>query len=302
MGERIAHSGAKTATVEGIELVYDTFGDREASPLLLIMGLGAQMIAWEESFCRMLAERGFYVIRFDNRDVGLSTKLDRAGLPNMAALLQGEAVAVPYRLDDMVADAVGLLDELGIERAHVMGASMGGMIAQIMAIHHPERVRTLICLGTSSQDPALPEPEPEPEAMQMLVTPPPSDREGYLAQAVHHSRLLNGNLPFDEAHARERAEAAWERGLHPPGTARQLAAILSSEWHEALSDLTVPTLVIHGEADPLLPLLHGVDIAEKVPGAELIVLDDAGHTFPPALWPPIVEAVAAHANAAPAQS
>lgn len=290
----IPHSAAQTATVGAIKLVYDTFGDSEAPPLLLIMGLGAQMIAWEEPFCRALAERGFYVIRFDNRDVGLSTKLDEAGVPNVVALFQGEEVEVPYHLDAMAADAVGLLDALGIDSAYVLGTSMGGMIAQIMAIDYPERVRTLTCLGSSSQAPDL--PEPEPEAMQLLLAPPPADREASLDQAVRSQRVLNGNMPFDEAQVRARAEAAWERGIHPLGTVRQLAAILTSEWHEDLDALSIPTLVIHGEADPLLPLPHGVDIAERVPEATLLVLEDAGHVFPPALWPPVVDAVARHAG------
>ena len=294
MSAQIGNGELKTATVGKIELVYDTFGDPAAPPLLLIMGLGGQMIAWEEPFCEALAERGFYVIRFDNRDVGLSSKLDEAGLPDVFALLQGEQVEVPYGLEDMAADVVGLLDALGFDSAHVMGASMGGMIAQMVTIHYPERVRSLICLGSSSQDPAL--PDPEPAAMQMLVAPPPLDFEAHLEQAVRHGRLLNGTLPFDVERARGQAVAAWERGIHPAGTTRQLAAVLSSEWHRALRQISAPTLVIHGEADPLFPLAHGVDIAEKVPGATLLVLDDAGHIFPPQLWEPIVDAVARHAS------
>ena len=295
MTEQIPQSEAKTAKAGEVELVYDTFGDPEAPPLLLIMGLGAQMITWDEPLCAAFARRGFYVIRFDNRDVGLSTKFDEAGMPNVLALFQGEQVDVPYNLEALAADTAGLLDALGIDSAHVMGASMGGMIAQLLAIHYPERVRTLTCLGSSSQAPDL--PPPGPEAMQLLLAPPPTGRESAVEQGVRTTRLLNGNLPFDETRAREQAGAAWDRGIHPAGTARQMAAILSSSWHRQLPEVTVPTLVIHGEADPLLPLPHGVNIAEKVPGASLLVIDDAGHVFPPATWPTIVDAVAEHALA-----
>ncbi|MHA2432885.1 MAG: alpha/beta fold hydrolase, partial [Candidatus Thorarchaeota archaeon] len=249
----IPYSKEATAKVGDIEIVYDTFGDPSSPPLLLIMGLGSQMILWDDAFCKQLASQGYWVIRFDNRDVGLSTKLDDAGLPDIFALMRGETVEVPYKLSDMASDAVGLLDALNIETAHVVGASMGGMIAQSMAIRYPERIRTLTSIMSSTGDPNL--PPPEPEVASILVSTPPSDRAEYIDYSVQTWRLLHGpKFPLDEEYVRERSGRMYDRNYYPFGTGRQLAAILASgSRKDALKKLKTPTLVIHGDEDPLVP-------------------------------------------------
>ncbi len=300
MTRSIPYSDPKKVKVNSIEIVYDTFGEPSAPPMLLIMGLGAQMIAWDEDFCKELAARDYWVIRFDNRDVGLSTKLDEAGTPNTLALLQalvqGEPIQAPYTLRDMAEDSAGLLEALEIESAHVAGVSMGGMIAQEIAIHHPKRVRTLTSIMSSTGDPEL--PPPKPEALSVLVTPPPTDREGYLEHSIQIWRTLSGpGFPVDEDYIAERAEQSFSRGISVAGTARQLAAILSSgSRKEALQSVTVPTLVIHGDADPLVPVEGGIDTANSIPGANLLIIEGMGHDLPPALAPQVIEAIVQHAK------
>jgi len=263
------------------------------------MGLGEQMIAWDEDFCTRLATRGYWVIRFDNRDVGLSTRLDETGVPDILALMQaqarGEAIEAPYTLRDMADDAVGLLDALAVESAHVVGISMGGMIAQEMAIHHPKRIRTLTSIMSSTGNPEL--PPPKPEALPVLVTPFPTDREGYLAYSIEMWRVLSGpRFPVDEDCIRERAGRFFDRGLSLAGTARQLAAILASgSRKEALQSVTVTTLVIHGNADPLVPVECGIDTAHSIPGAELLVIEGMGHDLPLAVAPRVIESIVRHA-------
>ncbi len=299
MTRSIPHSDPARVQANGIEIIYDAFGNPKAPPLLLISGLSAQMIGWEEEFCTQLADRGYWLIRFDNRDVGLSTKLDGAGVPNplaiMQAVAQGKAVPAPYTLRDMADDAVGLLDALGIESAHVAGASMGGMIAQTMAIHHPNRVRTMTSIMSTTGDPNL--PPAEPEAAKVLVTPAPTDREAYLEHSIQVWQILNGPVyPLDEDRARQRAGRAFDRGLNPAGVARQLAAVWASgSRKEALQAVTTPTLVIHGDADPLVPLEGGIDTANAIPGAELVVIEGMGHGLPPEIWPQVIDAIARHA-------
>ena len=299
MSHQVPHSDPGKVIVNGIGIVYDTFGGSSASPMLLVAGLGMQMIGWEEEFCSQLAARGYWVIRFDNRDVGLSTRLDEAGVPDvqavMQAAVQGKAVEVPYSLRDMAKDAVDLLGALGIESAHVVGASMGGMIVQEMAIHYPDHIRTLTSIMSSTGNPEL--PPPRPEAMSLLLTPPPTDRAGYVESEVKAGRVLSGSEAlFDESRARKQAGRAFERGLSPAGTARQLAAILASgSRKEALKSLTVPALVIHGDADPLVPVEGGIDTADAIPGAELLIIEGMGHDLPPAIWPQVIEAIARHA-------
>jgi len=285
----------------GIEIVYDTFGDSDAPPLLLIMGIGCQMIDWPDEFCAQLAARGYWVIRFDNRDVGLSTKLDEAGAPNIAALMEalerGEAVQVPYSVRDMADDAIGLLDALGIESAHVVGLSMGGTIAQAMAIHYPERVSTLTSIMSSTGDPEL--PPPTEEALAVLFESAPTDRAEYIEYRIRHRRILSGpEYPIDETRAREHAGQRFDRSLTPPaGFARQLAAILASgSRREALESITASTLVIHGNADSLVPVECGIDTANSVSGAELLIIEGMGHDWRPlALWPQVMEAIVQHA-------
>ncbi|KQW36126.1 alpha/beta fold hydrolase [Rhizobacter sp. Root404] len=291
-------SAARSIRANGIDLTFDTFGDRAHPPVLLIMGLGVQMIGWDDAFCAELAGRGRWVVRFDNRDVGLSTKFNEAGVPDIGQLLHaallGQPVTVPYRLTDMAADAIGLLDALAIDAAHVVGVSMGGAIAQTMAIEHPQRLRTLTSIMATSGHPAL--PPPTPEAMQALLTPTPLDYPGYLARYLKTWNLLRaGSFPLDEARDEERAKAAFDRGLNPPGVARQLAAIIASgSRRAALAGVRTPTLVIHGDADPLVPLAHGQDVAAAVPGARIDIVPGMGHALPISLWPRLIDAIAAH--------
>ncbi|WP_179405622.1 alpha/beta fold hydrolase [Burkholderia guangdongensis] len=291
------------AKANGIELAYDTFGDPAAPPLLLVMGLGTQMIAWEEGFCEQLAQRGYHVIRFDNRDIGLSTRFDQAGVPNVTALLTramaGQPLDVPYTLADMAADSIGLLDALGLDRAHVVGASMGGAIGQEIALRYPARVRSLTSIMATSGAPGL--PPPTPEAMTALLTPTPLERGAYLARYRAVMQVLRGPVyTEDEAVDVARATRAFARGINPPGVARQLAAILASgSRKERLASLHVPTLVLHGNADPLVPIECGIDVAQTVPDAKLVVLEGMGHALPMPLWTRIVDAIDEHARRAP---
>jgi pimeloyl-ACP methyl ester carboxylesterase len=297
---QVQHSEPAIAKVNDIEIVFDTFGDPNMSPILLIMGLGAQMIDWKDDFCERLASRGYWVIRYDNRDAGLSTKFDDAGVPNMMQMLvamgQGETPESPYTIKDMVDDGVGLLDVLKIEKAHVIGVSMGGMIAQSMAIHYPARLVTLISIMSSTGERDL--PLPTPEALAILTTPRPTDREGYIERSVDGWRYLSGpKFPPIETEVRKHAGLKFDRGIHPAGVARQMAAILASGGRrEALKSVTIPTLVIHGDADPLVPVEGGVDTAEAIPGAELMIMEGMGHYLPIELWPQLIEAIVLHTS------
>jgi pimeloyl-ACP methyl ester carboxylesterase len=279
----------------GIQIEYDTFGDAKRPPLLLIMGLGAQMILWDEEFCGRLAERGHWVIRFDNRDVGKSQKLAEHGMPNvveaMTAPMMRQPFAAPYNLSDMAADAAGLMDVLGVRSAHVVGASMGGMIAQTLAIERPERVRGLTSIMSSTGNPEL--PPPTPQAMAALLSKPPEDRDEAIEHAVRVFRTIGSpGFPFDEPFIRQRAARSYERGFHPPGVVRQFVAILSSgSRKERLRSLRVPTLVIHGAEDPLIPVAAAGDTAEAIPGAELMVIEGMGHDMPRAVWPRLIDGI-----------
>ena len=281
----------------GIQIEYDTFGDTAAEPLLLIMGLGSQMIFWHEDFCQTLADRGHYVIRFDNRDIGLSTKLDDAGVPDILQILNalvqgGGGLQTPYTLDDMADDSVGLLDALDIERAHVCGASMGGMIAQTVAIRHPQRVKSLVSIMSTTGDPSL--PPARPEALSMLMTPPPPDRDGFIERSVVLWRTIGSpGFPIEEHLIRERAAMAYDRSYYPQGAARQLAAILAhGSRRERLKTLRIPALVIHGIDDPLVPVDAGKDTAAHIAGAELLLIEGMGHDNPPEIWPRAIDAIA----------
>jgi pimeloyl-ACP methyl ester carboxylesterase len=282
----------------GIELYYDTLGDPDAVPLLLVMGLGAQLISWPTEFCEGLVDRGFYVIRFDNRDVGLSTKVESGPFDVMAELskaMSGEPVTAPYLLSDMADDAMSLLDHLGIESAHIVGASMGGMIAQTIAIEHPPRVRTLTSIMSTTGDPDV--GQPTPEALTMLVQPSPTNRDEAIASGVAASRAIGSPAYFDEDEARLRAAESYDRCFYPAGFERQLLAIIASGSRAAgLQGLDVPTLVIHGTADPLVTPSGGVRTAELVPGAELVQIDGMGHDLPTVLWTQVFEAVVAVAS------
>ncbi len=283
----------------GIEIEYDTFGKPEDRPILLIMGLNAQMIAWHSDFCGMLAASGHFVVRFDNRDAGLSTKMEGLGVPDitkaMAAHQEGKPVEAPYLLSDMALDLLGLMDALDLEKAHICGLSMGGMIAQTMAIEHPERLLSLISMESTTGERDLPPAKPEPA--QALFTAPPMDREGYIAHMVRVFHAFSGgSSAFDETMERELAAMAYDRSLYPFGFVRQFSAILASGGRrEALKTVSVPTLVIHGADDPLLPLEHGRDTADAIPGARFLALEGLGHGLSyPALWESIVTAIAGH--------
>jgi pimeloyl-ACP methyl ester carboxylesterase len=278
------------AQTNGIELEYEVFGDEAAPPLLLVMGLGAQMIAWDDAFCTQLAGRGFRVIRFDNRDVGLSDKTEGA-LPDIAACFAGDASTANYTLGDMADDAVGILDVLGIPAAHVVGASMGGMIAQTIAIKHPGRVLSLCSIMSTTGAPDV--GAPTPEAMQELLRPVATTRDEYLDASVRSSKVIGSTgFPFDEARARQRAEVHFDRCYHPMGVARQLAAIIASgDRTDGLSRVAVPTVVIHGDADPLVTPSGGDATAKAVPGATHVVIEGMGHDLPEGAWPQVLDAI-----------
>lgn len=281
----------------GIEIEYEATGDRNDPALLLDMGLGAQLTIWPDELFSGLADRGFYVIRFDNRDVGLSTKFGAWGVPDIGAALQkamqGEAVAAPYRLEDMAADAIGLIDALGIDKAHMVGASMGGMIVQIAAAKYPGRTRSLVSIYSTSGRPGL--PLGKPEAMAMLTAQPEGPaREQRVAYGMKLRRTIGSpGYPTPEPEFRTFVEKNVDRSWYPEGGARQyLAIIASGDRVELLKSVTAPTLVMHGEDDPLLPVDCGRDVASLVPGAEFWSLAGWGHDFPPQLVPVIVDKIA----------
>lgn len=279
-----------------IELEYDHFGNPTDPALLLIMGFTAQMVAWDEEFCTQLADRGHFVIRFDNRDCGLSTKLH--GVPSnsdaviMAAMMETEMPPVPYTLSDMAADAMQVLDHLNIERAHIMGASMGGMIAQTVAIEHPHRVKTLI--SVMSQPGELTVGQPTQEAMELIVTPAPSDRDEYIAFAPKWQLWQSKKYRSDEV-SRRNAIRDFDRSNYPEGGPRQMAAIYASGSRaEGLQKLQVPTLVIHGTDDQLITPSGGERTAELIPNSTLLMVDDMGHDLPQPLWPLFIDAISKH--------
>jgi pimeloyl-ACP methyl ester carboxylesterase len=283
----------------GVSIAYESFGDPADAPVLLVMGFGAQMIAWHEDFCRALAARGRYVIRFDNRDCGLSTRFDDHPVDMgrfIGAVSSGDIVSavamVPYRLKDMANDGFGLLTALGVERAHVVGASMGGMIAQTMAITRPERVLTLTSMMSSTGESEY--GRSSPEARAVLFAPKPQDRDGYVSAAERE--LVWASKRYGDASAlRELAAASYDRAYYPAGVGRQLGAmILSGSRADALRELRVPTLVMHGLDDTLIDPSGGRRTAELVPGAELLLIPDMGHDRPRELWPVIIDALEAH--------
>ena len=286
----------------GIELEYVIDGAADARPLLAIMGLGAQLIRWPQGFVDRLAARGFRVIRFDNRDVGLSEKFEAAGRPDlpaiMAARAAGQAPPVAYTLDDMARDAAGLLDALGIDKAHIVGASMGGMIAQLVAADHPHKTLTLTSIFSTTGHPDL--PPATPEAMTRLTLPAPDPREdleAYVAHSIASSRIMGSpGYPATDEKLRAEAIATVERCYYPVGFARQYAAIVASgNRRERVRKITAPTTVIHGTDDPLVPVSGGRDTAANIPGAVWVEFPGMGHDIPTELWDPIIDAIAANA-------
>lgn len=287
-------SGERVANIGGIELAFETFGDPSDPAMLMIMGLGAQMIYWPEELCEMVAGRGYFVIRFDNRDVGRSTILD-APAPRVGELINGSAAA-PYGLEDMAGDAAALLDHLGIEAAHIVGTSLGGMIAQRFAIDHPERTLSLASIMSTTGDRSV--GRPTDAAFAVLTTAPPSDREGWIESTVA-ARGVIGTQPPNLERTRRLAERAYDRGYHPDGTARQFAAIaVAPDRTEELGRLDVPTVVIHGSEDPLISASGGEATAAAIPGSRLVVIDGMGHDFPVEHLPAVADALVANAQRA----
>src|ERR1700730_4602814 len=294
------------AKANGIELCYEIFGADDAEPMLLIMGLGAQMILWDDEFCRELAARGFRVVRFDNRDIGKSSKLTGGKPLKPLELLKLRflkiPVEAPYRLRDMAEDTICLMDALGIKSAHLVGASMGGMIAQEIAISFPQRVRSLTSIMSTTGNPKV--PGPTREATAILMAPPPATREEFLERFAKTWKVLRaGHFPQDEALDRARAERTFARGLSPAGAGRQLRAILASgSRKERLKMVKAPTLVIHGTVDPLVRPEGGKDTAASIPGAKLVMVEGMGHALPIPMWPQIIDAIDKHAHAASAKA
>jgi pimeloyl-ACP methyl ester carboxylesterase len=281
-------------TANGLTIEYETTGDPDRPAILLVMGLGAQLVYWPDEFCQALAARGFHVIRYDNRDVGLSTKTEGPP-PDVMAALQGDTSQATYTLVEMAADGIGLLDALGVGAAHVVGVSMGGMIAQNMAIHHPDRVLSLCSImstpnGDMSSDPA------SPEANAVLLRPPPRSRDEAVAQALEGARVVGSpGFAVDEDQIRARAALSYDRCFYPLGISRQLCAIIATgDWRPSLAKLEVPTLVIHGGADPLVRPSWGRATAEAIPGAELLIVDGMGHDLPREASDTLVEAIVAN--------
>jgi pimeloyl-ACP methyl ester carboxylesterase len=289
------------ANVGAVELVYETIGDPADPPLLLVMGLGMQLIHWDRELCELFAGRGFHVIRFDNRDAGLSTKI-KGPVPNVMRLMAGLPTRVPYLLDDMAADTFGLLDHLGIERAHVVGTSMGGMIAQTMAIRRPERMLSLASMLSTTGDRRL--GTPKLRVWSVLMRRAPRDRDAYIRYFLRVFRMIGSPAyRVDDERLRELAAATYDRCHYPAGTARQLGAIMASGSRtSALRELDVPTVVIHGESDPLVPVRAGIATARAIPAAELITIPGMGHDMPKELWPTYVDAIAKNAERAAAGS
>ena len=290
-------------TANGIQIEYETFGKPTDPPLLLIIGLGGQMIFWDDDLCRDLMERGHYVIRFDNRDAGLSTKFDEAGVPNLietfGRLMQGEKITPPYTMDDMADDAVGLLDALGIPKAHICGMSMGGMIAQTIALRHPSRVLSLISIYSTTGDREV--PPPKQEALGMLIATVPAERQPCIEHMLRLFRTIAGpGFPVDERWTRRIIAESYDRCFYPEGMIRQLVAILTQVNREpALASVKAPTLVVHGSDDPLMAVEGGRRTAKAIPGAQFMLIKGMGHDLPHGgAWPQIVEQIAAHTQKA----
>jgi pimeloyl-ACP methyl ester carboxylesterase len=287
-----------TTEANGIVLCYETMGDPADPTLLLIMGLGCQLVAWDDALCQQLVEQGFHVVRYDNRDVGLSTKMDDAPVPDLLALAGGDASSATYTVEDMAEDAAGLLEALDIERAHVVGVSMGGMIAQALAIRHPERVASLCSIMSTTGAPDV--GQPSAEAVTALLQLAGETRQEAIEANVALNRVIGSTgFPFDEAALRERAGRAYDRANSPAGVTRQAAAVLASpDRTERLHAVRVPTVVIHGEADLLVHPSGGEATARAVPGARLITVPGMGHDLPVETWPLLNEAVLTNAGRA----
>lgn len=286
--------------VNGLQIEYDTFGQAGDDPILLIMGLGTQMTAWTPDFCNVLAAHGHYVVRFDNRDIGLSTKFDGARSPSRLRYAMNHLFRVPlrepYSLEDMASDSAGVLDALEIDSAHVVGASMGGMIAQLLAINHPQRVKTLTSIMSTSGARRL--PRARPEVVQHVFTdrPKTTDTNVLLEHLTASLRLIGSpGYPRSDEELREQISASLDRSYRPQGFERQFAAIVGDRSRvERVKRLDKPTLVIHGREDPLIPVEHGIDTSKHIAGAKLEIIEGMGHDLPPQLIEKLTNLIAAH--------
>jgi pimeloyl-ACP methyl ester carboxylesterase len=283
----------------GVELEYETVGDPAGRPLLLVQGLGAQLISVEDGLCQELASRGFLVVRYDNRDAGLSTWFDDARPVNLAAIWGGDHSSLAYTLEDMADDAAGVLDAAGVPAAHVAGISLGGMIAQLLATSHPARVRSLASIMSTTGDRAV--GRPTGEAASVLVSSMPSDRDGFIERTVANAKAVGSGtaFPFDAEAVRQGAARGFDRAYHPKGTGRQFAAILAAgDRTGALGQVRVPTLVVHGEEDQVIGVSGGEATAAAIPGARLLRVPGLGHELPPGLWPALADALVENADRA----
>jgi pimeloyl-ACP methyl ester carboxylesterase len=283
----------------GVELEYETVGDPAGRPLLLVQGLGAQLITVEDGLCQELASRGFLVIRYDNRDAGLSTWFDDARPVNLAAIWGGDHSSLAYTLEDMADDAAAVLDAAGVPAAHVAGISLGGMIAQLLATRHPARVRSLASIMSTTGDRAV--GRPTGEAASVLVSSMPGDRDGFIERTVANAKAVGSGtaFPFDAEAVRQGAARSFDRAYHPKGTGRQFAAILAAgDRTGALGQVRVPTLVLHGEEDQVIGVSGGEATAGAIPGARLLRVPGLGHELPPGFWPTLADALVENADRA----
>lgn len=281
-----------------ITLEYETHGDPQDPTILLVHGLGAQLVAWDPEFVQRIVDAGYHVVRFDNRDIGLSTKVAFPdGVDALTEILRhfgGETVEAPYLLSDMANDAIGLLDHLGVDRAHVVGVSMGGMISQQIAINAPHRVASLTSIMSTTGDPDV--GQADPNVLGLLMTPPPAGRDAAIEASVAVSAAIASPGLFDEPRARTMAAIAYDRSFYPDGTPHQgLAIVASGSRTDALRMVDVPALVIHGNADPLVDVSGGHRTAEALPNAELLVIDGMGHDIPMLHWNQVIDAITTHA-------
>jgi pimeloyl-ACP methyl ester carboxylesterase len=272
-----------TANANGIQIEYETFGDPSLPALLLIMGLGSQLIHWQDEFCEQIADNGYHVIRYDNRDVGLSTKFEKVSMPEITdkvmALFSGQKITTPYTIEDMASDAIGLLDALKIGKAHICGMSMGGMIAQTVAINNPSRTLSLISIYSSS---GLKEFVPTQEVMEAMMEPVPEEREQYIDYQLKFFKLVYGTgMPFDVEFHRTVFAHTYDRSFCPEGAGRQyLAIMVQKDRTKELKKLKVPSLIIHGDEDPLVPIAGGKATADAIPDAEFMIVKGMGHVMP----------------------
>ncbi|EFC84850.1 alpha/beta fold hydrolase [Parafrankia sp. EUN1f] len=274
----------------GIELAVETHGDPDGLPLLLVGGLGQHLVGWHPDLVASMVRRGYHVITFDNRDVGHSTHLDWHGPPDLLGIVSGQTALAPYGLEDMAADTIGLLDALGVESAHVFGVSLGGMVAQLLALNSPDRVRSLTSVMSHPGDHSV---KPSDEAVELLLRPSPTSLDEFIARAEESARVIGSpEFAVDVPWLHSRSRQLWERRQNPAGVARQLAAILvAADRSAALRGLRVPTLVVHGTHDPLIPVRGGRLTAATVPSAELLEIDGMAHDLPREIWERLLDRV-----------